>query len=140
MRFKARLKALGLAVIAIAAYAIPVCAHHSFAMFDAEQKVALKGTVQQFQWTNPHAWLLLMVADQEGNLDKWAIELDGPNGLARRGWVPKTLTPGMDVTVTIHPLRDGTRGGQFLAVKFSDGTQLGDPDFENPAGAERAGQ
>jgi hypothetical protein len=138
---KARSQALGLAGIAVALGAIPdaipAFAHHSFAMFDAAQKTELKGTVKQFQWTNPHSWLLLMVADDEGRLDQWAIELVGPSGLARRGWVPKTLAPGMDVTVTIHPLRDGTHGGQFMTVTFPDGTQLG-TDVENGGGAERA--
>jgi hypothetical protein len=58
-------------------------------------------------------------------LEPWAIELNGPSGLVRQGWKPKTLTPGMPVTLTIHPLKDGTHGGQFMAVKLPDGTQLG---------------
>jgi hypothetical protein len=44
--------------------------------------------------------------------------------LVRQGWMPKTITPGMVVTTTIHPLRDGTNGGQFLEVKLPDGTVL----------------
>jgi hypothetical protein len=27
-----------------------------------------------------------------GQPEQWAIELGGPSGLARRGWVPKTLS------------------------------------------------
>src|SRR4029077_13839643 len=53
------------------------------------------------------------------------IEMGGPGGLARQGWVPKTLTPGMKIDVTIHPLRDGSHGVQVMAVKLPDGTQLG---------------
>jgi hypothetical protein len=54
--------------------------------------------------------------------------MGGPGQIARQGWTAKTLTPGMDVKVTIHPLRDGTNGGQFMGVVLSDGTQLGNPD------------
>ena len=53
------LKALGLAGVAAVAVAIPAAAHHSFAMFDALKIVQLEGTVKEFQWTNPHAWILL---------------------------------------------------------------------------------
>jgi hypothetical protein len=117
------LAVVGIATLAI--YAIPAVAHHSFAMFDASKTVTLEGSVKEFQWTNPHAWILLNVADQQGQADVWAIELNGPSGLARDGWKPKTLTPGMNVSVTIHPLHDGTNGGQFLNVKLPDGSQMG---------------
>ena len=121
-----KVRALAVAAIAtLAVYAIPAVAHHSFAMFDAEKTVTLEGSVKEFQWTNPHAWIMLNVASQQGQTNVWAIELNGPSGLARDGWKPKTLTPGMNVSVTIHPLRDGTNGGQFLSVKLPDGSQMG---------------
>ena len=59
-------KALGLAGIAFTLSAIPALAHHSFAMFDAEKKMTLDGTVKEFQWTNPHSWILLTVSDAQG--------------------------------------------------------------------------
>ena len=123
-----RLRAFGLAGIAATMWAIPALAHHSFAMFDSTQLVSVSGTVKEFQWTNPHAWIVLMVSNKDGQLDPWSIEMGAPPGLARQGWVPKTLRPGMDISVTIHPLKDGAHGGQFLSVKLPDGTQLGDPN------------
>ena len=121
-----KIRALAVAAIAtLAVYAIPAAAHHSFAMFDASKTVTLEGSVKEFQWTNPHAWIMLNVANQQGQAEQWAIELNGPSGLARDGWKPKTLTPGMSVAVTIHPLRDGSNGGQFLTVKLPDGSQMG---------------
>jgi hypothetical protein len=130
-----KLGALGLAGIAVAMSAIPAFAHHSFAMFDAEKKVTLEGTVKEFQWTNPHSWILLTVSNAEGKPEQWAIEMGGPGGLARQGWVPKTLTPGMKVKTIIHPLRDGTAGGQFMAVTLPDGTELGNPNGRPNANA-----
>ena len=131
-------KALGLAGIAFTLSAIPALAHHSFAMFDAEKKMTLDGTVKEFQWTNPHSWILLTVSDAQGKAEQWAIEMGGPSGLARQGWVPKTLTPGMKVKTVIHPLRDGTPGGQFMAVTLPDGTQLGNPNARAGANAGAA--
>jgi hypothetical protein len=119
-----KLRAFGLACIIAAVNAIPAFAHHSFAKFDADRQLTLQGTVKEFQWTNPHAWVILTV-DQKGQSQRWAIEMSGPNGLVRQGFRPKTITPGMPVTLTVHPLRDGTNGGQFLEITLPDGTVMG---------------
>ena len=131
-----KIRALAVAGIAtLAIYAIPAAAHHSFAMFDAEKTVTLDGSVKEFQWTNPHAWIMLNVANPQGQADVWAIELNGPSALVRDGWKPKTLTPGMNVSVAIHPLHDGTNGGQFLKVKLPDGSEMGRGGIAPAAGA-----
>jgi Family of unknown function (DUF6152) len=114
-------KALVLACIIVGISTISAQAHHAFARFDSEREVTLEGTVKEFQWTSPHAWIMLTV-DRKGRPEEWAIEMNGPSGLAREGWQPRTLTPGMAVTATVHPLRDGTNGGQFLKITLPDGT------------------
>jgi Family of unknown function (DUF6152) len=119
------MKFAALAGIVVAMYAVPASAHHSFAMFDAEKTTALEGTIKEFQWTNPHSWILLMVSNAQGQPEQWAIELGGPSALARQGWAPQTLTPGMNVKTMIHPLRDGSNGGQYMAVTLPDGTRMG---------------
>ena len=117
-------KTLVLASIIVEMSTISALAHHAFARFDSEREVTLQGTVKEFQWTSPHAWIMLTV-DRQGRPEEWAIEMNGSSGLAREGWQPRTLTPGMAVTATIHPLRDGTNGGQFLKITLPDGTVLG---------------
>jgi hypothetical protein len=126
-----KIQALAIAGAVTAAFALPAVAHHSFAMFDAEKTVVLEGSVKEFQWTNPHAWIMLNVKNEQ-----WAIELNGPSGLVRDGWKPKTLTPGMAVSVTIHPLRDGTNGGQFMQVTLPDGTKMGRGGIQNQPPAQ----
>ena len=133
-----KLSTIMLAGAAIAMSASAALAHHSFAMFDAEKNVKLDGTVKEFQWTNPHSWILMMVKNAQGVEEQWAIEMGGPAGLARQGWVPKTLTPGMKVSAIIHPLKDGTRGGQFMAVTLPDGTLKGNPNARPSADAGAA--
>ncbi len=132
MKFKALV-----ACVAIAMCAIPAVAHHSFAMFDATKTMTLQGTIKEFHWTNPHSWIFLMVADAEGQPKEWAIELGSPGCLVRQGWVPKTLTPGMNVKVVVRPLKDGKIGGQFLTLTLPDGTQLGDPSTRERRGGDR---
>ena len=132
-----KFKALSLAGIALM-YAVPALAHHSFAMFDAEKSVTIEGTVKEFQWTNPHSWILMNVANATGGMDQWAIEMGAPGGLARQGWIPKTLTPGMKVSAVIHPLKDGTHGGQFMAVTLPDGKLMGNPNARAGANAGAA--
>ena len=119
-----KFKVLGLVGVGVVMHAFPAPAHHSFATFDTERQVTLQGTVKEFQWTSPHAWIMLTV-ERAGRLEQWAIEMNGPSGLARQGWRPKTLTPGMAVTTIIHPLRDGTNGGQFMEITLPDGTVMG---------------
>ena len=53
-------------------------AHHSFAMFDTMRKVDLEGTVQDFQWTNPHCWVDIVVVEKRGGSSKWALEAQSP--------------------------------------------------------------
>ena len=108
MKFKAS-RPRGIAVAI--GVAVPALAHHSFAMFDASKLVTLDGTVKEFQWTNPHAWILLMVPDGEGQPAQWAIEMNGPTGLVRDGWYPKTLTPGMKVKI-VDPSAAGRQQGR----------------------------
>src|SRR5215510_12918896 len=131
------LNPIGFAGMAVVMCALPAKAHHSFAMFDAEKTIAIEGTVKEFQWTNPHSWIHLTVPDSEGKPVLWSIELGAPTGLARQGWVPKTLTPGMKIKLLIHPLRDGYTGGQFLHVTLPDGRQLGDPSTRGQQGDNR---
>jgi hypothetical protein len=101
--FMKSLSALGTVIVSTFLANSPVQAHHSFAMFDETKNVVLKGTVAEFQWTNPHSWILMMVSHAQGQPEPWAIQLDAPGALARQGWFPKSLTPGMKVTAVIHP-------------------------------------
>ncbi|MEJ0006502.1 MAG: DUF6152 family protein [Steroidobacteraceae bacterium] len=105
-------------------------AHHSYAMFDMSKTVTLQGTVREFQWTNPHSWIWIDVADAKGTAEQWGIEGMSPNYLARRGWSKHTLNPGDKVSVIIHPLKGVEHGGSFMSVTLADGTvmrQSGEP-------------
>ena len=94
-------------------------AHHSTAAFDMEKTVEITGTVQDFQWTNPHTWTDVMV---EGGDAAGIYGLEGmsPNYLGRNGWTKHTLKPGDKITFAVHPLKDGRKGGFMVSAKFPD--------------------
>jgi hypothetical protein len=122
-----KITAIAFAAIAVSAFAAPALAHHSFAMFDADKSVTLSGSVKEFEWTNPHSWIRIMVDDANGKPLQWAIEMGSPNQNAQRGWKSDTIKPGDKISVTIHPLKDGSRGGQFMAATLPDGKRLVNP-------------
>ena len=104
--------------------AAPALAHHSFAMFDFQASKTVSGTVEQFDWTNPHTFIWLQVPTANGGSERYGFEGMSPNYLGRRGWSKTTLNPGDKVTVTYHPLKDGTKGGTYQKVTLSDGKEL----------------
>jgi hypothetical protein len=118
--------------IVVPAFVAPAFAHHSFAMFDFQKTVILSGTVKEFEWTNPHAWLRIMVNDPaSGKVLQYAVEMGSPGQQARVGWKPDSVKPDDVVTVTMHPLKDGSRGGQFMSVVLPSGQQLRDGSRPN---------
>jgi hypothetical protein len=119
------LKALCLGAVCAAAVAAPALAHHSFAMFDNEKTVSLKGTVKEFEWSNPHAWLNIVVLNASGQPEDWAFEMASPLQLTSRGWKKDTLKPGDQVTIQAHPLKDGSHGGSYMSVTLPSGQTLG---------------
>ena len=106
---------LALAAIGLA-LAGPALAHHAFAMFDTNREVVLDGTVKEFQWTNPHTWVQLLVKDTAGKEVEWSIEGSSPNNLARFGWTRNSLKSGDHVQAVVHPLKDGSIGGSLVKI------------------------
>jgi len=114
----------GVLLLATLLTGAPGHAHHSGAIFDHDRTVTLTGKVREFQWTNPHCWIQVTVAGAGGE-EEWSVEMGAPLQLYQGGWKPGTLKPGDDVTVVVHPARDGTHGGLFLSATGKDGAALG---------------
>jgi hypothetical protein len=100
-------------------------AHHSYAMFDMTQTVTIEGTVKDFQWTNPHGWIELLVATPNGP-KQYSIEGNNLRVLTSVGWKFNTLKAGDKVTIEMHPLRDGRPGGSLVTATLEDGRKLGE--------------
>jgi len=116
----ASLLAVSLAA-ALSLFSLPCAAHHSSAMFDVNGVLKLDGTVKLFQWTNPHCWIQVLVPGSTV-VTEWSVEMGAPSQLYRNGWRPGTLKPGDHVTIVIHPMKNGTKGGQFVSGAGPSGT------------------
>ncbi|HEY6457687.1 MAG TPA: DUF6152 family protein [Steroidobacteraceae bacterium] len=97
-------------------------AHHSAAMFDHLKTITLHGTVKNFQFTNPHSWLIVIVTGADGNPVEWGFEAEGPSTLLHAGILPKSFRAGDKVTVTANPMRDGRPAGALISVVMADGS------------------
>jgi hypothetical protein len=102
-----------------------VWAHHSGANFDRNQQYLFRGTVTQFLWANPHAWVYLNVAKANGRTEFWGFELQGGTNMLRRaGWKATDLKPGDKVTIQAARDRTGARIASMEKVVTADGRTL----------------
>jgi Family of unknown function (DUF6152) len=127
-----------LTVCALAAF--PALAHHSYATFEDTAVRTLEGTIESFEWSNPHVVLKLLVKpDDRGEPQEWSIETSSPAILTRFGWRRNSVKPGDRVRVVCNPLRDGSPGGRLhTLIRLDTGqtlkTKLSASDRPTPSG------
>ncbi len=111
--------------------ATPAFSHHSNVAFEVNKVISVTGVVKEFQWINPHTWLIVVVDDGKGGKVEWACEGRAPGVLLRAGWTKRSLAPGETVTVDMSPAKDGTKTSLIARVTKADGTILGNqPKFQ----------
>ena len=81
--------------------AAPLVAHHAFgAEFDRDAPIRLQGVIVKLEWVNPHSWIHMEVANEQGETEVWMVEGGTPNVLLRRGLRRDCLTPGTEIIVS----------------------------------------
>ena len=99
----------------------PAMAHHGFAAeFDSSKKLALKGTVTKFEFTNPHAWFFIDVKNADGTVTNWGFEMASPNVLYRKGWTRDSMKAGDAVTIEAFASRDGSHNGNAQSITLTN--------------------
>jgi len=116
---------LAAAAIGFVASSGAALAHHSSAMFDKTLVREEAATVREFQWTNPHVWIQVLIENEAGEEVEWSIEGGGPNSLFRHGWRPTSFKPGDAIEIRFNPMLDGSNAGFFVGAKLADGKTLG---------------
>jgi Family of unknown function (DUF6152) len=99
--------------------ALPVQAHHSFAMYDQTRTLTLTGVVYQFVAQANHAELHVYLIGPDGKLEKgsdgkphaYGVEMAGAAAVAEQGITSDSLPPGTIVSFRVNPLREGTDFG-----------------------------
>ena len=110
-----------LLMLIVAVVASPVAAHHSSGMFEERKEVTLTGVVKEFQYSNPHSWLVVDVKGPGGKVTTWGFEAEGPSTLTRAGIRLRDFKPGTPVTMTGRPMKDGRPAAIWVkAVRLTD--------------------
>lgn len=120
-------RSLRVTALGVAALFSSVCAlgHHAFsAEFDISRPVKLTGTVVEIEWTNPHAWMHIEAEDEQGNAQRWAIELVGINGLVRFGFTRKTVRIGDELTVAGFGARNGSNTANASSITRTETNEV----------------
>jgi hypothetical protein len=99
-------------------------AHHSATMFEQTKTITVEGVVKEFQWTNPHSWLLVDVTDSNGKVTTWGFEAEGPSTLQRAGIRPSEFKVGTRVTMTGRPMKDGRPAAIWVLAVRGDGKKF----------------
>ena len=101
-----------------------VFAHHSATMFEETKTITVEGVVKEFQYTNPHSWLLVDVKDKDGKVTTWGFEAEGPSTLQRAGIRPSEFPVGTRLTITGRPMKDGRPAAIWVNAVRADGRKF----------------
>ena len=119
-RIRGLFAASGVAVAAVMLIALPVQAHHSFAMYDVQATRVFTGVVTRIDPAPNHLAIFFapmndertnVVRDEEGEPIVWSVEMAGSAQMARQGVSVNSFPPGTVFSVGLHPLRNGEPGG-----------------------------
>jgi phage-related protein len=99
-------------------------AHHSTAEFDYTKQLTIHGKVKEVQWTNPHSYIQLLVAGDNGTQVEWSVEIGSPSLNINLGWRKNSVVAGDEVTMLLSPARNGTPYGTLRVLTFADGREL----------------
>jgi len=114
-----------LGILTVLAATTPVFAHHSLVgEFDTSVSFEIRGAITEVEWTNPHIWLYLDVASEDGKLEKWQCEMGSPNQLIRQGWAKEDLPLGTVIRANANPARDGSNTCSTRRITLDDGTPV----------------
>jgi hypothetical protein len=99
-------------------------AHHgSGVSYDLSKVVTMQGTVTEFQWRNPHVYVMYDVKDAQGNVVNWGAETHAPVVCEDQDhWTKSTLKPGDKITIGVFPSKLGSPRGLLAKIVMDDGT------------------
>jgi len=120
----ATLRGAMLAIVGVLMMPASTLTHHGSASFDNTKEVALKGTVTEWLWANPHCFLKVEAKDDTGTVRIWNLEFGNPTDITSRGFSRRTFKVGEEVTVTVTPVKSGAPVGRLRTVVLANGQKL----------------
>jgi hypothetical protein len=98
--------------------------HHGVANFDLNKEITIVGTVTRIDLVNPHSWLFIEAAGDDGRVVRWRCELRGATVLRRSGWSAEMFARGTKITITGAPDRFEPNTCYLGSAMFADGTRI----------------
>lgn len=95
-------------------------AHHSAAGVDMTQTVTITGILKDFDFSAPHAQIVVVSTDTAGAPIETKVSTLAPAGLIKQGFKPRDFASGQKVEMAYHPNRNGL-GGLLVTLKLQDG-------------------
>jgi hypothetical protein len=96
-----------LALVGAMTTAATAYGHHSFtATYDENSEIQIEGTLVQFMFRNPHAWVHVMAPDENGEMVRWGVEWGGAGQLSGQGVTRDSLKAGDHVIIRGNPGRN----------------------------------
>jgi hypothetical protein len=130
---RTRILAAAAFLVCVLVVSTPLFAHHGSAAFDTTKKVTVKGIVTEWRWANPHCYIRLDAKDDQGNIVHWVGEAENPAFLVSRGWSPRDVKVGDEVTMVLIVAKNGVPIGRVQTVTFADGRTLPSSGADAPA-------
>jgi hypothetical protein len=96
-------------------------AHHSVAGYDTQKEVTLRGVVKEFNWRNPHVYVVWDVKDENGKVVEWAGEMNSTTSMIQVGMNRNSLKPGDQILITVNPSRTSNALGIIRKITMADG-------------------
>jgi hypothetical protein len=103
---------------------IPAIAHHGPAEYDTTTQTALKGTITDFQFMNPHSVIFFDVKDAAGNVQKWSAEALSATSMVRQGWSKTMMKPGDQVTIIGNISKNGSHAMRLNKIVLASGKEM----------------
>lgn len=105
--------------------ATSVNAHHGFRVhYDVEQQVEIVGILQGVKLQNPHSFLEILVAGQDGKSDVWRCETQAKSVMLRKGISESRFAEGQRIIVRGSKSRNNDHHCEVGSISFEDGVDL----------------
>ena len=121
MRFQ---RFVSILVLALAVFPLSgglLWAHHSVAGYDTQKVITVHGVIKEFNWRNPHVYVVWDVKDENGKVVEWAGELSSPTTMIQIGMNRNSLKPGDEVLISLHPSKTSNPLGVIQKITMADG-------------------
>lgn len=126
---------LGLAAALLLVSGRTLAHHGSGVSYDTGKMLTMEGTVTEFQWRNPHVYILYDVKDADGNIVNWGAETHSPVVCEDQdGWSKSTLKPGDKITISVFLSKISTPRGLLAKIVLNGQVLIDDTRRGKQAG------